>query len=146
MAKETEFVWEEFQNLSEDLQKFMEHILKKNYNFLVFSDPTWKPACDLFETATHFVILVELAGVSPQEVEVFAQGKKVVIKGERKDPSSLPKKSYYQMEISFGPFYREIDLPGEIRSDAVQARFRNGFLIVECLKKESQWERKIPIE
>lgn len=146
MAKKTEFVWGEFQNLPGDLQKFMEHILKKNYNFLVFSDSTWKPACDLFETATHFVILVELAGVSPQEVEVFAQGKKVIIKGERKDFSSPPKKSYYQMEINFGPFYREIDLPEEIKSDAVQARFQNGFLVVECLKKQGQWERKIPIE
>ena len=36
------------------------------------------PYCDIFETPQHVVIVIELASVSPQEVEVIIEGKSLL--------------------------------------------------------------------
>lgn len=138
-------LWEEFFSIQREMQRFVEYLSGKRPSFSPLSEEPWVPACDVFETDSSFFVVVELAGVNPREVEVFVQGKKLMIRGERKEIPSPPKKDYYLMEIHFGPFYREIEFEDDIDDAAVRATYRSGFLIVECPKK-SAWERRVPID
>lgn len=138
-------LWEEFFSMQREMQRFVEHLSGKRPSYSPFSEEPWVPACDVFETDSSFMVVVELAGVDPKEVEVLVQGKKLLIRGERKEIPSPPKKDYYLMEIHFGPFYREIVFEDAIDDVAVRATYRNGFLIIECPKK-SAWERRVPVD
>ncbi|HXL01989.1 MAG TPA: Hsp20/alpha crystallin family protein [Candidatus Atribacteria bacterium] len=132
MKKDFNDWWEEINYFQEEMQKFVKHISEGKAGFTEFGEEIWIPSCDIFETSHHVVIVVELAGVSPQEVEVLIEGKKLIVKGQRKELPYSSKENYHLMEIRFGPFYREISLPEEIGE--VKAKYSNGFLVIEGLK------------
>jgi len=141
MKKDFNNWWEEINYFQKEMQKFMKHISEGKVGFTEFGEETWVPYCDIFETPQHVVIVIELAGVSPQEVEVIIEGKKLTVKGQRKELPYSSKEAYHLMEIRFGPFYREINLPEEV--EEVKAKYSDGFLIIEGLKNIQ--ERKISI-
>ncbi|MDI3542414.1 MAG: hypothetical protein PWP57_17 [Candidatus Atribacteria bacterium] len=141
MKKDFNDWWEEVNYFQKEMQKFMKHISEGKVGFTEFGEETWVPYCDIFETPDHVVVIVELAGVSPQDVEVTVEGRKLKVSGQRKEPPYSTKEDYYLMEIHFGPFYREINLPEEVKE--VKAKYSNGFLIIEGLKNIK--ERKISI-
>lgn len=126
--------------LREEVQRFMEHALEKGPDFA----PVWIPPCDVFETESSIVVVMEIAGVALDEVEVLVKGQKLIVQGVRKEIPSPLKKDYHLMEINFGPFYREIELRSSIDASAVQALYRQGFLIIECRKRVSE-EKRIPV-
>lgn len=138
-------LWEEFFSMQKEMQRFVEHLSGKRPSFTPFSEEPWVPSCDVFETDSSFFVVVELAGVDPRAIDVFVQGRKLIIRGERKEIPSPPKRNYYLMEIHFGPFYREIEFDERIEEDAMRAKYHNGFLLIECPKRNT-WERKIPVD
>jgi HSP20 family protein len=50
----------------------------------------------------------------------------LTIRGIRQDTSE--RRAYHQMEIAFGEFNTEVELPYQIISDKVEATYRDGFL------------------
>ena len=69
----------------------------------------WQPAADVFETASEVVVRFEVAGVSGEDLRVNVEGSVLRLRGVRRAPSpSAPIHQLQQMEISFGPFEREI--------------------------------------
>jgi len=138
--------WDDFDSMQREMQRFMEHISGKKPHLLGLSERTWKPLCDVFETENQLIVVVDLAGISANEVDLSIQSRKLILRGGRKEIPSPPKQDYHQMEIPFGPFYREIELPDEVDRETVNARYRDGFLIIECYRKKSVGERRIPLE
>jgi len=72
-----------------------------------FSPKTWEPSVDVYETENEVVILIELAGVKEDEIEVAVDNKIVTIRGDRKDIKRGIRRTYSQMEILWGPFERK---------------------------------------
>jgi HSP20 family molecular chaperone IbpA len=56
------------------------------------------------------------------------QDRLLVIHGVRQEVSE--RRAYHQMEILFGEFVSEIELPGPIIAEEVVAEYKNGFLKV----------------
>ena len=138
--------WEEFDSIQKEMQLFMEHVSGKKPHFLGLSEKTWEPLCDIFETDDHFIVVVDLAGVTVDEVDLTIKSRKLILTGGRKEVPSPTKRGYHQMEIPFGPFQREIELPEEVNVETIDAHYREGFLIIECKKKKIIAERRIPLE
>ncbi len=88
----------------------------------------WEPAIDVYETAKEVVVLVELAGVKQDEIEIKVDGNTLVIRGERKEAPLRSKRTYYQMEIHRGPFERGILLPTTIDPEKAKASYEDGLL------------------
>lgn len=128
----------------QEIQRFMEHVLEKKSSITLISGNAWAPPCDVFETEGGFVVVVELAGVDLNDVEILVKGQKLIVRGVRREIPFPLKKDYYLMEINFGPFCREIDFQEHIDSDATRALYRQGFLIIECKKRITE-AKKIPV-
>ncbi|MCX6090033.1 MAG: Hsp20/alpha crystallin family protein [Candidatus Atribacteria bacterium] len=137
--------WDDFDLMQKEMRRFMEHVSGKKPHLLGLSERSWKPFCDVFETEHQLIVVVELAGIFPDEVDITVQSRKLILQGERREITSLPKIDYHQMEINFGPFSREIELPIEVESHSVRAKYHSGFLIIECQKKETLNERRVPL-
>jgi len=92
----------------------------------------FRPAVDCFRTEDppELTIVVELAGVPPEAVELFALDGELVLTGERRRPRPDRRPSYFQMEIEYGPFERRIALPDGADTGAAQATYREGLLTV----------------
>ncbi len=95
----------------------------------------WQPHADVFETAAEVVIRFEVAGVRGEDLRVNVEGGVLQLRGVRRTPPSDPIDQLQQMEISFGPFEREIAVQASFDADAVRARLEDGFLEVRIPKK-----------
>ncbi|MFC1968576.1 Hsp20/alpha crystallin family protein [Chloroflexota bacterium] len=110
-----------------------------------FSPRGWEPAVDIYETPQEVVILVELAGMKQEEIEVVADHDTLIIRGERKDTSQRGKKSYHRMEIRWGAFERGILLPVAIKTDETRATYKDGLLEIVVPKAQKEKTHKIRV-
>lgn len=98
---------------------------------------TWTPNTNLYDRADAVVVLVELAGVAAEAVEVHAAYDKLVISGCRRDPVCDPDEPPCRvklMEMDMGHFERIIPLPCRVDSEHASARCRNGMLEIRLPK------------
>ena len=95
--------------------------------------PAWRPPTDVFETESTIVVRVEVAGMREQDFSIELNGRNLTVRGSRQD---LPeRRSFHQMEIYFGEFAIELELPNYIEADRVQAVYSDGFLRVNLPKR-----------
>ena len=88
----------------------------------------WHPPTDVYETEDKIVIRVEIAGMRDGDVSVNFDHHILSINGNR---SEVPeKRAFNQMEIFFGEFSSEIEIPVPIDAENIRAEYEDGFLRV----------------
>jgi HSP20 family protein len=97
-----------------------------------FLQPGFSPPADVYETASGFVIEIELPGVSEQDVSLTAAGSEVTVRGERRLRGATRPECFHRMERTYGPFVRTFRLSAPIEKDAVKVRFQDGILRVDA--------------
>ena len=116
-------------NIQREME-WLEKVVSRKPPTVRFSPRTWQPAIDIYETDEEVVVLVELAGVNQDEIEVLVQSNILIVRGERRDIKQGIKRTYSQMEILWGPFERDIVLPANVDAERVKAFYEAGFLEV----------------
>lgn len=107
----------------------------------------WPPV-DSYRTEdpAQLVVVVELPGVDPEQVQVVLQNSALIITGERMRPSKCDR-HYHQMEIDRGPFERRIQIHEQVDAGAASATYERGLLeIVLPLAKRPTGAVRVPIE
>jgi len=94
----------------------------------------WYPAADVYQTHDGWVVKVELAGVSVEDVEIDIQGNALYIAGCRRDRSCAAGVSYQQMEITYSSFEKTLRFPAPIDGATLDHMFENGLLIIHLKK------------
>jgi HSP20 family protein len=92
------------------------------------------PPTDVIELADRILVMVEIAGVRAETFTVSLHQRQLLISGTRERPS-LPNAAYQQMEINYGDFRVEVQLPDVVERDEVSATYRDGFLHVELPRR-----------
>ena len=105
----------------------------------------WTPAVDLYETAEHYALLVELPGLTREDVHLEAQADRVTIKGSRRPAPGAAAPRFLQLERGHGPFTRTFAFAEPIDSDRVAADFRDGVLAVTAPKRRHSGPRRVPV-
>ena len=107
----------------------------------------WSPRVDIQEQDEFFVLMADLPGVSPKDINITIEGDIVTIQGERNSSEHEQKGNYSRSERFYGCFSRQFNLPG-IDKSAVKAKSRDGVLEVTLPKMESAKKevRRIEIE
>ncbi len=91
--------------------------------------PGWVPPVDLYETPDHYVISVELPGLSRADFEIAVQDGKGVLKGQR-PTRSTKSEQFHRIERGHGQFLRTFALPQPIDDTRISADLRDGILSV----------------
>jgi HSP20 family protein len=107
-----------------------------------FGGTAWLPPVYVYETDSGFIVIAEIAGVEPSELEVVIQGQVVRISGVRSglvQPETLPEpiRCIHHRELDQGPFEREVLLPCPIDSARAVAQFRQGLVRIHVTKAEA---------
>jgi HSP20 family protein len=112
------------------------------------SGGSWVPPIDVFETKEKFVVAVELAGVSPDEVELSVEDSTLTIKGHRDFfyQDATGEDSFQRVERRYGSFARSLSLPATVNADAIEASFDRGVLSIEVPKVEEAKQKRITIK
>ena len=100
------------------------------------SASAWHPLVDIFETEQGVSILVDLPGVSKEDVSVEVKENVLTIRGERKFDQTVADDRYYRRERAFGTFQRSFATHTVISPGEIKATFKNGVLKVEVPKPQ----------
>jgi HSP20 family protein len=106
---------------------------------------SWYPACDVLEDKDSVKIIVELPGVTPDDVKLSLENNLLSIRGEKKQQAEERTERVHRYERSYGAFERSFALPTTVDSEKVSASFRDGVLTVTVPKAERARPREIPV-
>ena len=151
-------------SMQRQVEWLMADVVSRKPPMVSFVPKTWQPAIDVYETDMEVVVLVELAGIKEDEIEVtifpgrqeggfrpgdftlLAEDKNIlVVKGDRKDIKQGIKRTYAQMEILWGPFERDIVLPAELDIDKTQAFYSDGFVEIILPKQGKNKPHRVDV-
>lgn len=101
----------------------------------------WTPVADVYETGDSFVVLMELAGIDENDVELAVDGDRLVVRGERRSQLPARPDRFHRMERSHGAFARTFALTHAVEPDRVTAQFRDGLLRIDLPKAAARSRR-----
>ena len=96
----------------------------------------WSPIADIGETATEYVIRVELPAVQKDDVRVTLDQGVITIAGERKTASDVKNEKMHRVESVVGRFERSFSLPEDVNAATVTCVSKDGLLTVHIPKRE----------
>jgi len=108
---------------------FKEVFFSSSKLVMMYTERTWHPPTDVYETNEEIVIKTEVPGINPEEdVSITIENDQLIIQGKRVDCDKTQKKVFRQMEINYGNFSRIIHLSKHIVTDNATATYKEGFL------------------
>ena len=108
------------------------------------SGPAWAPVADVLEGGDGFTILVELPGLTLDDVAVELRDGRLLVFGKRPAARLSGEVRHHVVERPTGPFARTFTLGRSVRPDDIRATLKNGLLTI-TLKKAGPRRRSIPI-
>lgn len=102
------------------------------------------PLLNMSEDADAYTVRAELPGVKSDDLNLEATAKSVTISGERKADIEEGGR-YHRRERESGKFSRVLGIPGEINPDGIEARMKNGVLVLTLPKAEAVKPRRISV-
>lgn len=106
----------------------------------------WRPPFNIFEKNNSLVIMMEAAGVKPDDLRVVLDKNIITISGKREDPFADESRNFFSIEISFGTFERRIKLPYEVDAEKAVVKTKEGFVQIVLPKAPPSVEKRIKIE
>lgn len=134
---QTQAVEDKFISMARQMGKWVDQVLGPQYHQFCPAD-AWNPAVNIYETQGQYCIVMDLAGVKGEEIDVRVESGVLVISGERAVPGlsecSEPVRMHL-MEIDHGRFCRTLEVPENVDVKGFKAVYGNGYLWVKMPKK-----------
>ncbi|MDG2054448.1 MAG: Hsp20/alpha crystallin family protein [Phycisphaerales bacterium] len=103
---------------------------------------------DVFEEATSFIVLVDVAGAHDEDIQVTVEGDTLHVHGQIKHSSASKvagMKSRVQ-EFEDGEFCRRIRLGGEIEIEQIEAHTSQGIMTIHLPKLKTFSRKNVTVE
>ena len=121
------------------LERLLDYMLDASRNTALNMRGEWRPPVDVYGTDAHVEVLVELAGMDEEDIEVVLFEDVLVVKGERKPrPSADQDLTYYEAGVRYGRFRAEVFLPSAVEAESVEATYTDGFLQIRLPKRTAR--------
>ena len=130
---------------SNDLRNAFERCLGEDSAEASACKTAWTPRVDIREEAERFVILADVPGLDPKDIEIHMDRNTLSIRGERKAEPAQEDGRWSHVERAQGGFERRFTLPESANADGIAASGRNGVLEIVIPKKPETKARKIEV-
>ena len=104
----------------------------------------WTPPVGGFETPDRYVIMVELPGLTQDDIQLQHHDGRLTISGARRERESSCEQ-FHRIERGHGSFSRTLQLPVPVDPERISADLRDGVLTVTCPKATDESVRRIHI-
>jgi HSP20 family protein len=135
---------EKIEEMRDQMEQMMDEFTRTQPAFSPRASAHWIPPMDIYESNEGLLILLEMAGVSKEDIQVVMDPGVLRIYGRRPSPIQEQYSRVLRMEIDFGPFERRIRIQTPIDPDGISAVYRDGFLRI-WVPKARAVEREIPV-
>ncbi|MGR3318684.1 MAG: Hsp20/alpha crystallin family protein [Candidatus Anammoxibacter sp.] len=111
--------------------------------FLIFNKPIvsmssnlWNPPTDVYETGDNIFVKIDISGIRKDNVNIAFKDNVLTVRGERCGDFKHSKTCFYQVEIRYGLFEKQIIIPKPVKGNDIQAKYTDGFLVIALPKVE----------
>ena len=105
----------------------------------------WAPSVDIKEEKERYVLLADLPGVSPNNIDVSMENGVLTLSGLRETEAKTQREGYKRVERLSGNFHRRFSLPDTVDAEGISARCANGVLEIIIPKKSVVQPKKIVV-
>lgn len=135
----------DFDQFQEQVHRLMNDLFRDIKPLGYQPDRSFHPPMDIYETDEHLVVVMEVAGMRGEDIQVTFEKELLSITGVRSELSSSPKTHLHQMEIDYGKFQRTLRIPFPLKTDEFKATYRQGFLMITVPKVKEPASRKVEV-
>ncbi len=130
-----------------DMERMFDSLLGRTVGSVLrnSSRDKFQPHLDIVETASDYVVSVDLPGVKPEDVKVEMEDGRLTISGKRETVTEENAKNVHRIERTRGSFHRVISLPREVDVEKIDAKYEQGVLHVTLPKSAEKQPRKIEV-
>jgi HSP20 family protein len=131
----------------EDIEREMENIFD-DLGYSLSGPHTGKnsylPAAELLDKDSHYLLSLDLPGLSKEDIKIHIQDGVLQVGGERKFENEDRNKGI--SERYYGKFSRSFTLPDHVKAEDVEASYESGILRLAIPKIEKTPQKKIEIK
>ena len=137
--------WSVVNRLHQSLDQFFNETLSSPE---ASSSPSvaWVPRVDIHEEKDRFVVLADVPGVDPKDIDITAENRVLTVRGERRAEKRETDTGYERVERVTGSFLRRFTLPEGANTESITAKQTNGVLEVTIPKAPAAQPRRISID
>lgn len=103
------------------------------------------PAINVWEKDNSLVVTTELPGMDPENINISVTGSTLTISGISKMDPIKEGETYLRQERESGNFQRNFQLPFQVDSKAVEAKYERGILRITLPRLQEDLPKKIKI-
>lgn len=136
--------WSLLDQLQHEMHRMPAHKNENDDNSkAVTSD--WIPAVDIKEEGNQYLLIADIPGVDPKNIDIHMDNNILTIKGERNPELKTEQEGFKRVERQRGAFYRRFTMPEGVNSEGIQASSDHGVLTLQIPKQEATKPRKISV-
>ncbi len=113
----------------------------------MISDRFWngragEPALNIKETEDHYEIELAAPGFDKEDFEVTIDNGYLIISAKKSEEAEEKEEEFTRREFSYKEFERSLLLPENVAEEAILAKYKNGILRFNLVKKEIEKKRE----
>ena len=117
-----------------------------NDEFVSTRNVSFKPAIEVTEQENGYTAVLALPGIKKENITISIEDGLLKVTGERSSHKNEETDKVHFSEFRYGKFERHITLPKNAEGEKVDARFEDGLLTINILKKEEAKPKQIVIK
>ncbi len=131
-------------NMQRELGRVFDNLFSDAKGDVFVAD--WAPRVDVMEQKDSYIIKAEMPGVNKDDVRITLHENVLSIRGEKKQEKEEKDVNYHRIERSYGTFERQFALPTGVKSDKIDASYKDGILTVPLPKVEEAKPKEIEVK
>ncbi len=135
-----------FEIAQREVERFWRDLVYHRHPGAHFAEQAWVPSVDVVVSEDSARVIFELAGVPRDGVRVRLRGRVLEVSGRRSAPQEPVGAHYHRVEIYFGDFRRQIELPWEAEQKSIEAVYRDGMLEIRLCAAAPAPPADVPIK
>jgi HSP20 family protein len=130
----------------DSFEKMFDEFLGVNRRKMDLQNFDWTPRVNVEEHEDRFEITADLPGMEKENINIEVQDNVLTIKGERKYEKEEKEAEYHICERSYGTFQRAFTLPENVKTDDIDAEYKDGVLKLALPKIEPAKPKEIKVK
>ena len=134
--------WDPFRDLEREVDRLLASV---SLSFQGLRVGRQYPPVNVYEGQNELLLIAELPGSRPDELEVTVADGVLNLKGRHSGPPGVPDDRYRRQERPRGQWQRSLPLPDRIVEDQMSAEFTNGVLKIRLPRAAATQARQIQV-
>lgn len=136
----------ELEKLHREMSRLFDNSLYLKDENGAFLPGSWTPAVDIVDQKDKVIAKFDLPGLKKEDIDISIENNVLSVRGEKKEDLDQRDGDVIRAERYYGMFYRAFNLPTSVDPQRVTAKFENGVLEIQVLKREEAKPKQIKID